>query len=412
VRYSWRSSLLEQQRLILLLPPGTEPVGQAGHVHIVGRESRGKDDHGRNVCCTGKAALMCRHAVIIAPWFVHVNQQSVDFCARSCYNMPERAGAAQGQAPAPRSIMTVPEPLTPYTIPVLLVSYFPTRKEHIDRSITGDVGEPLVVVRRHTIDTTAKIIQALETGSRYHGYKDPAAQPSLRYRIVDSLELQEPLPTWPKPGDRAPMTDYNAVMRRIDIRHWVEEQGVHEVWLWGYHGGVIGIWESNMAGPFGDVSNSDRSLADLPLLNRTYTVYHYNYQRGASEAVEDHMHQIEAVLNHVDRHLFWDLFVGKTKEGRCGWSHFPPNAVRDYDWANATHVLTDIEDWKPEGHGQCKRLNCERWQGNSLAWFVYWMQNIPGHNNALTYRDRQLTNWWSFIGDFDAAMAGNLGLVD
>lgn len=307
--------------------------------------------------------------------------------------------------------MTDPAPLLPYTIPVLLVSYFPTKKERIDRSVTGDVGDPLTVVRQHTIDTTAKIIDALETGSRYHGYKDPASQPSLRYRIVDSLEFPSPLPTWPKPGDRAPMTDYNAIMRRIQIHRWVEEYGVREVWIWGYHGGVVGIWESNMAGPFGDVSNSDRSLTDLPVLNRTYTVYHYNYQRGVSEAIEDHMHQIEAVLNHVDRRLFWDLFVGKPGEGRCGWAHYPPNAVRDYDWANAKHILTDIEDWRPEGGGKRQRLNCERWNGNSLSWFIYWMQNIPGHNNGLTYRGRPLTNWWSFIGDFDAAMAGKLGLV-
>ena len=96
------------------------------------------------------------------------------------------------------------------------------------------------------------------------------------------------------------MTDYNKIMQRVGIKQWVEEKGVKEVWLWGYHGGVVGLWESNMAGPFGDISNSNRDPNDLPVLKKTYTVYHYNYQRGASEAVEDHMHQIEAVLNYVD----------------------------------------------------------------------------------------------------------------
>ena len=46
-----------------------------------------------------------------------------------------------------------------------------------------------------------------------------------------------------------PMTDYNAILRRVDIAEWVERRGVKEVWLWGYHGGVIDLWESNMAGP-------------------------------------------------------------------------------------------------------------------------------------------------------------------
>jgi hypothetical protein len=310
-----------------------------------------------------------------------------------------------------------PEPAHPtaypawgWTIPTLVIRYFPPKDGRIDRAVTGDVDAPLEAIRRHTEETTRRVIEALESGSRYHGYKNPAAQPSLRYQIVDTIEYLEPLPTWPKPGHRASMTDYNAIMERVDIKTWVEERGVKEVWLWGYHGGVIDLWESNMAGPFGDISNSDRDPGDLPLLSKTYTVYHYNYQRGPSEAVEDHMHQIEAVLRHVDPHLFWDKFVGKPQEGRCGWSHYPPNAVRDYDWANPATIETDIEDWQPDG-GPKKRLNCQRWNADSLTWFIYWMQNLPGADNGLTYRGRPLTNWWAFIGDFDTAMGRRMGLV-
>jgi hypothetical protein len=125
------------------------------------------------------------------------------------------------------------------------------------------------------------------------------------------------------------------------------------------------------------------------------------------------MHQIEAVLRHVDPHLFWEKFVGTSSagEGRCGWAHYPPNAVRDYDWANPTYVLTDIEDWRPDGSGQKQRLNADRWQRDSLTWFIYWMQNLPGRHNSLTYQGRPLTNWWTFIGDFDGAMEQGLGLV-
>jgi hypothetical protein len=298
-----------------------------------------------------------------------------------------------------------------WTIPVLVVNYFPVENGRINRAVTGDVGAPLETIRRHTVTTTERVIQALESGSRYHGYKDPAARPSLRYQIIDVLEFLEPLPTWPKPGHRVPMTDYNRIMNRIDIRDWVESRGVKEVWLWGYHGGVIDLWESNMAGPYGDISNSDRDPHDLPVLDKTYTVYHYNYGRGPSEAVEDHMHQIEAVLRKVDPDLFWNKFVGKPGEGRCGWSHYPPNGVRDYDWANPTFVWSDIEDWNPEGTGQKQQINCERWQRDSLTWFIYWMQNLPGANNGLTYRGRSLTNWWVFIGDFDGAMSRGTGLV-
>ncbi|MEW5960514.1 MAG: hypothetical protein AB1801_22540 [Chloroflexota bacterium] len=309
----------------------------------------------------------------------------------------------------PSRPLTYPDDV--FTIPTLVISYFPTRQGQLDRHITGDVAAPLDEIRRHTARATRRVVEALETGSSYHGYQDPAALPSLRYQIIDTLEFLEPLPTWAKPGHRVPMTDYNAIMRRVNLRQWVEGRGVKEVWLWGYHGGVIDLWESNMAGPYGDISNSDRDPHDLPVLSQTYTVYHYNYGRGPSEAVEDHMHQIEAVLRHVDPHLFWDRFVGKPGEGRCGWAHYPPNGRRDYDWANPQYVWTDIEDWRPDGSGHKQQLNCRRWNSDSLTWFIYWMQNLPGRNNGLTYRGRALTNWWTLIGDFDGALARGSGLV-
>jgi hypothetical protein len=300
-------------------------------------------------------------------------------------------------------------PPTVYKVPVLVVQYFPVKGDRIVRAVTGDVETPLETIRQHTQRTTDHVIQALETGSIYHGYKDPQAKPNLQYNVLYTLEIQEPLPTYHKPGHQVPMTDYNAIMEQVNIETWVEQRGVKEVWIWGYHGGVIDIWESNMAGPYGDISNSDRDPHDLPVFDTTYTVYHYNYQRGPSEAVEDHMHQIEAVLRHVDSHLFWDKFVGKPGEGRCGWAHYPPNGERDYDWANPRDIMTDIEDWQPDG-GHKRKMNCRRWNCDSLAWFIFWMQNLPGPNNGLSYQGQPLTNWWDFIGDFDGAMERKLGL--
>lgn len=230
----------------------------------------------------------------------------------------------------------------PFVIPVLLVHYFPANGGQLDARATGDVRGSLAAIRSHCRQATARVIQALQDGSRYHGYRDDTAPPSLRYDIVQGIEYLEPLPTWLKPGHQVPMTDYNAIMERINARAWVIEQGVKEIWIWGYHGGVVDLWESNMAGPFGDISNSDRDERDLPVFDRTYTVYHYNYGRGASEAVEDHMHQVEALLNHIDRGLFWERFVGEPGEGRCGWSHIPPNGERDYDWSNRRVVESDI----------------------------------------------------------------------
>jgi hypothetical protein len=309
----------------------------------------------------------------------------------------------------------------------VVVEYFPVKGDSIDISITGDWGRGYVFTRNKVDSLCHQLVQVLGEASRYHAYKNSSALPSLKYQIVKVYEFLEPLPTVKGFHLGPPMTDYNAIMEKIGGMEWVEQKGVKEIWLWGYHGGKVGLWESNMSGPYGDISNSDRDKDDLPLSASTYTFYHYNYQRGLSEAVEDHMHQIEAVLNFVDGRdttdesewstlLFWGKFVGSDQSHKminpgCGWAHYPPNGERDYDWANPRYVTSDIEDWKPDGSGERVRMNCERWQCKSLHWFVFWMQSLPGAENTLFYQNHKITNWWIFIGDFDNAMKTRMRLV-
>lgn len=314
-----------------------------------------------------------------------------------------------------------------FSIPVLVLGFFPTNGPLVDVKMTGDWGESLEKTREKTRRQTGEVIRALEEGSRFRGYLNSNAPPALKYTVAATREFLEPLPTFAKTGHKTPMTDYRRILNSVGSKDWVETQGVKEVWIWGYHGGKVDLWESNMSSPFGDASNSDQDPNDLPVHSRTYTVYHYNYQRGTSEAVEDHMHQIEAVLNHVDgRHrtprgqwpelLFWGKFVGSDRTHKivrpgCGWAHYPPNGERDYDWANPRYVETDMDDWKPDGTGRTTRMNCERWQGISLQWFIYWMQHLPGPENGLSFRDKPLNNWWVFIGDYDFAMQNGLKLA-
>jgi hypothetical protein len=132
--------------------------------------------------------------------------------------------------------------------------------------------------------------------------------------------------------------------------------------------------------------------------------------------MEDHMHQLEELFGFVDNDLFWNKFVGFFPGGgryvnpeinnpRCGWAHFPPNGEKDYDWANQIYVKTDCENWDPDSLGELTEMNCSRWNCRSLDFFIWWMQNIPGDSNTLSYNKRPLRNWWEFVADFDAAMA-------
>ncbi|MDA1028568.1 MAG: hypothetical protein O3B41_05890 [Bacteroidetes bacterium] len=312
----------------------------------------------------------------------------------------------------------------PDTIRVFIASYFPISDGKIDQSVTGDWGKSLEFTQAKVDSVTNRIIDALEEGSRMHGYKDPQAPKSLVYKIIGRKEFLEPLPTYLRPENPMPMTDYAKIMAQTGGESWVSDQNADEIWIWGYHGGVIDLWESNMSSPYGDISNSDRSLDDLPVLDKTYTLFHYNYQRGAAEAVENHLHQFEAVLNAVDGRddaapeewpnlLFWGKFVGSDTTHhlldprRAGWSHYPPNAESDYQWDNSTAVSSDIEDWRPDGSGSFQQIECSRWKCDHLGWFVYWMQNMPGHGNTLTYGDFRLRNWWTFLTQYDKSQREN-----
>src|SRR6185437_6359003 len=120
---------------------------------------------------------------------------------------------------------------------------------------------------------------------------------------------------------------------------------------------------------------------------------------------------IEAIMRHSGG-VLWRTFEGKKGAWRAGNCHFPPNAESDYDWANKRIVQSDIEDSKPEGLGEMKPLNCDKWDGDSLKWFIYWMRSIPGRENGLSYQGKKLTNWWVFMGDYDEARKNKIGMVE
>ena len=324
------------------------------------------------------------------------------------------------------------------TIPVLILRYLPTRDgTTVDTAETGwtsSLNELKAHIDRLTIQT--KFI--LEEGSRFRGYRHPGAVPSIGYQVIRIVTVYEELPKerqvpW-NPGVFFP--DYNQILDRADIEHYVNDLGVKEVWIWGYHHGDIEQPESNMSSPLtGDVSNSSRFNDDLPILDHTYTVYGYNFTRSACESAHDHGHQLEAILSYANQlqdgqaDLFWKQFVGQNAggafiTGRCGWTHMPPNTTEDYNYWSTTQVNSDIEDWRPDGTGEKIKVNANTWGGIAYAWpdgvapddliqaqwYIYWMQNMPGHNNGISYGTEFMTNWWRFTADWDAAIGADLGL--
>lgn len=302
-----------------------------------------------------------------------------------------------------------PTPTINRNIPVLVLKYFPTKNGKLDPDITG-MSDDLTTIRAQVDGLALEIIGTLEKGSAYHGYKDPTPTALLDYFVIEEKEFLTAMPLsdneipW-NPGIYRP--NYYQILSELNICDYVENRGIKEVWVWGYHHGDLEPAESNMAGPYGDISNSER-IDDMPVCSKTYTLYNYNYSRGLAEALEDHTHQVEAVLKYVDHNLFWNKFVrpygNQAEINHCGWTHYPPNGRSDYDWYNEEYVWSDCEDWKPDGGGEKKQVNCHTWAGaqcsddGGTAFKIWWMQNIPN-------------NWWGFIADFDQAVKSGKGLA-
>ncbi|MBI2543585.1 MAG: hypothetical protein HYW24_05375 [Candidatus Aenigmarchaeota archaeon] len=330
-----------------------------------------------------------------------------------------------------------------YDMPVLVMKYFPTlSNDTLDLNETGDWQNPsLDALRNRVTQVNAWIMESLENGSKYHGYKDLSAKAFLDYRIIDEKEfLRQITITSPNKADQI------KELGDINICDYVDNKSVKQVWVWMVHNSKVAPIESNMVmgknsqsywnyGTYGDVSNSAR-INDLPICNNTYFVYEYNYGRGLGEALEDHGHQLEAMFNYLDYDLFWNKFVGNPGSicstasfYRCGWSHSPPNVyntcpVEQYNWARYDEVLSDCEDWNPDGTGQKKMVSCKTWtqadacsspyeleDGNS-RFKIWWMQNMPGYNNTLTYNGKKMRNWWEFVADWDQALKIGKNLAD
>jgi hypothetical protein len=352
-----------------------------------------------------------------------------------------------------------------WDVPVVVVRFLPTKDgATLDQQLTafprppehGGTRASLADVKRRIDVFDRRVKFMLEEGSRFRGYSNPAAPPSLGYRIVHYVTFYEPLPLGPVAGPCPPnwcqgnahFPDYHQILTRVNAEQWVNSQGVKEFWVWGYHYGNMVQPESNMSSPTtGDISNSYRRNDDLPVYNRTYTVYGYNFGRAQNEAVHNHGHQLEAILSHADwvqnknTDLFWKRFVGRDDvgwiTGRAGWTHMPPNTTSDYDYHNAATVQSDIEDWRPDNSGKQTAISNARWrdlvynwpagtvpihdwpedfsQGSpqraEAQWYIYWMQNMPGLSNGIRHYAGEMTNWWRFTAGWDAAIQAGGGLA-
>ncbi|MDQ1638199.1 MAG: hypothetical protein QOF62_1538 [Pyrinomonadaceae bacterium] len=374
-----------------------------------------------------------------------------------------RAPALEPRIQTVNSYLATPAEGALYEVPVVILRYLPTADgQNLDVSWSPDFYSlnpiPLVQLEQ-TLDLYDPIVKFMvEEGSRFRGYGSQASLPSLGYRVVAIISVYEPVPPG-KPKAQAGLPLYDAdwfqIFERFGMQDYVNNLGVKEVWA--YWGGVQPNipsydptihppenmregWESNMSSPTtGDISNSNRDNSDLPIYDKTYIVYNRNIRRLDPVTIHGDGHQLEAMFAEVNRRqtgnseFFWRKFVGFSvagpwQRGRCGDTHHPPNALNDYDYQNFEPFDSDIMDWKPDG-GQTTPFSAAtygnvpyRFPNNYLQafggsaiesnWYVFWRQSMPGHGNTIPYSSNRMTNWWQFIGDWDAANRAGIGLYE
>lgn len=321
------------------------------------------------------------------------------------------------------------------TVNILSLAYIPLNGDNLDLSVidnsTGSYDHLNPTDIKNNINKlNDELATDLEDGSKYHYYKNTLSKPAISYSFYNKIVKFETIPFtdgYYRNDPKIRILNYNAILNSVNICKLVDEKGVNEVWIWTYTSNNVKGWASNMAGPYGDISNSNMDEGDMPICSNTYTVYLYDYSLGIEDAFSKHVRQFETLFSRLNLDLFWYKFVGYfsnskwegnwgkpqilDQKRRCGSDFFPPNATDFNQWDNTDDLQSDCTDWDPNGKSEWKNINCTVWNCTETGFYIFWMQNIPGPDNNLTYNGTKLRNWWDFISNFDEAMKLKQDLV-
>ncbi|HET6645320.1 MAG TPA: hypothetical protein VFG65_07470 [Fimbriimonadales bacterium] len=224
--------------------------------------------------------------------------------------------------------------------------------------------------------------------------------------------------TWHQPDGM----DYPKMLAEYNVVPDMDNHKFDELWVFGAP--YMGFWESAMAGPGAFEING--GVYDKVKSKQPFAIMGFNYERGVAEMVHDLCHRTEATMSRiyggweVDKlSTPWARFAANFAQSNgvaaVGTCHWPPNAEKDYDYANPRKVSSSADDWLayPNLTGAKEMVSCETWGGpdyqrNYLKW---WFSRLPKASG--TSKDGRQNNWWKYVFDFngynDRGMAKNSG---
>jgi hypothetical protein len=366
------------------------------------------------------------------------------------------------------SFLTTPAKNARIIVPIVVVNYYPTvdgiNLDTTRAPVQGNAygSMTLTQVKLRTSDNQKLTKYGIEEGSKFRNYNGTNVDAEVGLKVVGWFNVYEAstmmVPNQPVTATTDPILDVRPIFLNINLKDFVNNLGVKEVWLNLYpisseyslvslykipQSSWINFAESYMSSPTtGNISNSDRSNDVLPVYNSTYVVYGYNLGRTYSDNMHNRGHQIECEMSYIDtsgslqngKYLFWNQFVGipypagGLPTGRVGDTHFAPNSTIDYDWQDVNPIVSDIRNWVPDG-GKQEMVNCSMWmnitynlpsqstydnsyiEGDAqFKWLMFLYQSIPGYNNNIPFRNTTLTDWWNIFYNWDAANLQNKNL--
>lgn len=203
--------------------------------------------------------------------------------------------------------------------------------------------------------------------------------------------------------------DYIAMAKANGLARLINGGQIDEVWLFG--GPYFGYWESAMMGPGAFFINGGVYPDDSFV--RPFAVMGFNYERGVAEMLHNLCHRTESTMSRffggwkVDElTTHWARFAANEKQSgvaAVGTCHYPPNAEKDYDYANPRFVDSTANDWLnwPKLTGKKERINCEAWGGpdyhrNYMRWWFARLPKSPGVDG-----DGRPLNWWKYVFRFN-----------
>lgn len=317
---------------------------------------------------------------------------------------------------------------------VLVLEYYPRNPSN---SIMLDVTETgissTVQAKENYVDSIiTNHLLFMKEATKFRGYKNANAPSYLDYKILDRKKFYTKIPQgyqlW---WTTAKRPHYGQIMNSINICDYVNNQGVKEVWMFGYHSSIIEPDESRMASRHGDVSNSlpkenapDYSSFKMPICNKTYTLYNFNYDRGGESMAHNLIHHVENIIpftentwpptpQNIPNSIFWGDFSEYIQpstihnyRSSCGNAHYTPN----WNSPNDSYIYTltspkesNCETWHPDNSKTTyTSTDCSKWGCTDIGFYKWFLQNIPGYNNCISHNGQYMRNWWDAVYDFDA----------